>query len=62
MTFAKVLNSNFFGLAKAIYNKNLSFAGFDYGYASTIAASQNPCLISKRNPQSKAKKNHSCPQ
>ena len=37
MTFAKVLNSNFFGLAKAIYYKNMFIAGFDYGYAYTIA-------------------------
>ncbi|CAB1058289.1 hypothetical protein D1BOALGB6SA_3045 [Olavius sp. associated proteobacterium Delta 1] len=27
----------FFGLAEAIFNKNVSFAGFDYGYKPIIA-------------------------
>jgi hypothetical protein len=36
LTIAKVLNSNFFGLAKAIYYKNMFIAGFDYGYKSNL--------------------------
>jgi hypothetical protein len=31
----KVLNSKYFELAEAIYNQNISFAGFDYGYEET---------------------------
>ena len=37
MTGCKFLKSKDFGLAEAIYNKNMSFAWFYYGYDYTIS-------------------------
>jgi hypothetical protein len=37
------LNLEFLGLAKAIYNKNMFFAGFDYGYKFTLLTLSKNC-------------------
>jgi hypothetical protein len=44
----KVLNSKYFELAEAIYNQNISFAGFDYGYEETTEFKSQNCKYLQR--------------